>query len=172
MFLLLNLSLRASQKNILCLPWQEVFQSHLKIGSAWECPVKVLYALEDENCEEPQIYVQVSFKSLGTKDENSSWSSCNCVYASIDTGKLKRSWKTAVLWALFRLIVLFFVKEYSSGNYSFLTWPFQRSSQRRHVCPQATVTFAIPLYLSNNFRASLHQKEPFGTLELGNLPFL
>jgi hypothetical protein len=41
MFLVLILSFIANQNNTLCLLWQEVFQSLLKMGSAWLCPVMI-----------------------------------------------------------------------------------------------------------------------------------
>lgn len=31
-----------AKKKILCFPWQEVFLSHLKIGSSWEWPMSVM----------------------------------------------------------------------------------------------------------------------------------
>lgn len=68
-FLVLSLSTRAGQKKIFCLPWQEVFHNHLKIGSAWEWLVSVLYALEGEKFALPQMYAHVSFDLLRTMVE-------------------------------------------------------------------------------------------------------
>jgi hypothetical protein len=55
----------------------------------------------------------------------------------------------------------FFAKEISSGYVSFSGGPVQQSSQSMHDKPSPASTEAKPLYLSNNFKMFLHQKDPF-----------
>lgn len=108
MFLVPNLSFNSSQKNTSCLYWQEVFQNNLKAGWIVACPVKTLYAFEEENVFswDNWISLRVSASCIGRK-------------ATFETGMLKNSEKEAEFLAVAADKSVRFCKWGSSGYCNF-----------------------------------------------------
>jgi hypothetical protein len=112
MFLVLNLSFNSSQKNTLCLHWQEVFQSHLKAGWIVPCPIKTLDVFEEENVLDPQMNVIKEFLRA---------SCCVRRKETFETGMLKNSEKEAEFLALATDKSVRFANEWSPGYCN--QWP-------------------------------------------------
>jgi len=168
MFLVLRRSFSKSQKNTFCLGWQKLFHSHLKTWGTCLCPMRNLYAFDAEKV--PQSVHHTSSCSDNGKWSLKDWRICNCWKASVDRGRLKRSWVNCWEKNLHAVIALFFAKENNSGYSSFKGCWIHLSDQNKQDWPFWTWTVEKDLKQSSNFRMSLNQKEPF-LMWLGNFPF-